>query len=225
MPIKRLKQKTTKKLKKTKTKKARTKKNTRKQKQKQKNKKLKSNSKSKSIMNSTFVHSNMDSMYNNSSMNSSMNSSITQLQPQTHSMNQQNLLNLITKISQERQNQTKSQTNLPARLMRMPSSMSRMSKPKTYAKSVSSYYSTMTHNGESHNKGKKIVNESTKPYLEIDEMQDDQVQHYMLPKNSIPYKEPIQEVLPTQAPKIVLEYYPHSRQNKKHKKKPKTHKK
>ena len=221
MPIKRLKQKTTKKTKKTKTKKARTKKNTRKH--KQKNKKLKSNSKSKSIMNSTFVHSNMDSMYNNSSMNSSMNSS--NIQPQTHHMNQQHLLNLITKISQERQNQTKSQTNLPARLMRMSSSMSRMSKPKTYAKSVSSYYSTMTHNGESHNKGKKIVNESTKPYLEIDEMRDGQVKHYMLPKNSIPYKEPIQEVLPIQAPKIVLEYYPHSRQNKKHKKKPKTHKK
>ena len=65
----------------------------------------------------------------------------------------------------------------------------------------------------------------TPPYLEIDEMRDGQIHHYMLPKNSIPYKEPIQEVLPTQAPKIVLEYYPHSRQNKKHKKKPKTHKK
>jgi hypothetical protein len=221
MPVKRLKYKTMKKSKKTKTKKARTKKNTRKQ--KQKNKKIKSKSKSKSIINSTFVHSNMDSMYNNSSMNSIINS--RNIQPQTHHMNQQNLFNLITKISQERQNKTKSQTNLPARLMRIPSSMSKMSQPKTYAKSVSSYYSTMTHNGESHNKGKKIVNESTKPYLEIDEMRDGQIHHYMLPKNSIPYTEPIQEVLPIQDPKIVLEYYPHSRQNKKHKKKPRTNKK
>jgi hypothetical protein len=219
MPVKRLKQKTMKKHKKTKTKKTKTKKNTRKQKT------AKSKSIMNSSMNSSIIHSNMDSMYNNSSMDSS------NMKMQNHNVSQQNLINLIAKISKERQNRTKSQSNLVARIMKMPN-MSRMSKPKTYAKTVSSYYSTVSHNGESHNKGKKIVNESTNPYLEIDEMRDGQVKHYMLSKNSIPYREPIQEVLPRmnmqmqmQEPKILLEYYPHSRQNKKYKKKSKTHKK
>ena len=94
------------------------------------------------------------------------------------------------------------------------SNMSRMSKPKTYAKSVSSYYSTVMHNGESHNKGKKIVNESTNPNLEIDEIENGQVQHYMIPKNSISqYREPILEVLPP----MKAEYYSNSNQNKNYK--------
>ena len=227
MPIKRLKQKTMKKNKKTKNKK-----NTRKQKYK----------KSKPIVHLPIVHSNMDSMYNNSSMDSSMNSSMDSImdssmdsrniQMQNRTMDQQKLLNLIAKISKERQNKTKSQTNLVAKIMKMPNSIPIISKPKTYAKTVSSYYSTVSRNGESHNKGKKIINESTNPYLEIDEMRDGQVKHYILPKNSITYREPIQEVLPRmnmqmqmQEPKILLEYYPHSRQNKKYKKKSKTHKK
>jgi hypothetical protein len=181
---------------------------------KQKTKKQR-NKKSKSIMNSsTTVHSNMDSMYNN---NSNTHSSTAYNQKPTKYMNQQSLYDLITKISKERENKTKSQTNLAARLMRMPSSKSnmlRMSKPKTYAKSVSSYYSSVVHNGESHNKGKKIVNESTNPNLEIDEMKNGQVQHYMIPKNSISqYREPILEVLPP----MKAEYYSNSNQNKKYK--------
>ncbi len=213
MPVKRLKQKTMKTSKTKKTKKT----------QKTKKTKKQTNKKSKSIMNSsttTTVYSNMDSMYNNSNTHSSTFHN----QKPTKYMNQQSLYDLITKISKERQNKTKSQTNLAARLMRMPSSKSNMSrisimsKPKTYSKSVSSYYSTVMHNGETHNKGKKIVNESTNPNLEIDEMENGQVQHYMIPKNIIPYREPILEVLPMKKePEIVLEYYPYSNQNKKYK--------
>ena len=220
MPVKRLKTTTMKKNKKTKTK-------------KQTNKKTNKQKKNKSIINtstdaSTIIHSNMDTMYNNNNnANSNIDSNIlsSNTQMQNHTMNQQKLVDLITKISQERKNKTKSQTNLVAKIMRIPSmssSMSKMTKPKTYAKSVSSYYSTMTHNGESHNKGKKVVNESTKPYLEIDELKDGQVQHYMLPKNSIHYRERIEEVVPIKEPKIVLEYFPQSNKNKKYKKKTKT---
>ena len=199
-----------------------------------KNKKTKTKKQTSKINKSNRIQSNMDSMYNNnnnynnnsSNSNSNSNSNLlfSNIQMQNHTTNQQNLINLITKISQERKHKTKSQTNLVAKIMRLPSMDSRMSKPKTYAKTESSYYSTMTHNGESHNKGKKIVNESTKPYLEIDEMQDDQVQHYMLPKNSIPYREPIQEDIPIQEQKIILEYYPYSNQTKKTKTSKKTKK-
>ena len=210
MPVKRLKTTTMKKNKKTKTK-------------KQINKHTNKQKKNKSIINtstnaSTIIHSNMDTMYNNnnaSNIDSNIDSNIlsSNTQMQNHTMNKQNLINLITKISQERKNKTKSQTNLVAKIMRLPSMSSKMSQPKTYAKSVSSYYSSITRNGKSHNKGKKIVNESTKPYLEIDEMQDGQIQHYMLPKNSIPYRESMQDVVPLQEQKIVLDYYPYPYSN------------
>ena len=178
---------------------------------------------------STTVYSNMDTMYNNSNTYSDKINihSTTHNQKPTQHMNQQNLYDLIAKISKERQNKTKSQTNLAARLMRMPSSKSNISrisivsKPKTYAKSVSSYYSSVMHNGETHNKGKKIVNESTNPNLEIDEMENDQVQHYMIPKNSISqYREPILEVIPMKE-----EHYSNTNQNKKYKIKSKKTKK
>ena len=44
--------------------------------------------------------------------------------------------------------------------------------------------------GETHTEGKDIFNDSTKPFLQINEMHDGNTQHYMIPKNSIPYQPP-----------------------------------
>ena len=102
-------------------------------------------------------------------------------------MQHQSLINLINMITQARKNKTKSQTNLPARLMKM----SNMQKPKSYEKSVSSSYSSIMHNGKKQIKGKQIINNSTKPFIQINEIQDGQIQHYMVPKNTIPYNKSI----------------------------------
>jgi hypothetical protein len=100
--------------------------------------------------------------------------------------NQQKLIDLITMISQARKNKNKSRNNLPARLMKM----SNMEKPRSYEKSISSSYSSIMHNGEEHNKGKEIINDSTKPFIQINEMKDGEIQHYMVPKNTISYNKP-----------------------------------
>ena len=148
------------------------------------------------------IHSNMDSLYNNNFK--TMNNQSSNL----HNMNQQNLYNLVNTISQERKNRTKAQSNLPARLMKLTKKTKpkKTAKSNSYSRSVSSTYSSIIKNGESHNKGKKIVNESTKPYLQIDEMENGQVQHYMIPKNTIHYKGPgrIKNVLPMHMPKSMF---------------------
>jgi hypothetical protein len=101
---------------------------------------------------------------------------------------QHNLIDLISMISQARKNKTKSQSNLPARLMKM--NMDK--KSKNYEKSVSSSYSSVMHNGHKHIKGKQVINNSSEPFIKINEMEDGQVHHYMVPKNNIPYKQPTQ---------------------------------
>ena len=102
-------------------------------------------------------------------------------------------------ITQERKNKTKSQSNLPARLM----GMNKMSNPQSYSKSVSSSYSSIIHNGHKHIKGKEVINDSTKPFIKINEMEDGSVNHYMVPKNTIPYNQPMSmttnmNIIPTQ---------------------------
>ena len=94
--------------------------------------------------------------------------------------------------------------NLPAKLMQLnnqqiinhsykhqsqdQSQAQAQAQPQVYAKSISSSFSSVMHNGHTHSQGKRIVNESHKPYLQVDEMIDGSTQHYMIPKNSIPYK-------------------------------------
>ena len=117
------------------------------------------------------------------SMKSKISSNPQNMQHQHH---HQNLIDLITMITQARKNKTKAQTNLPARLMRM----SNMHKPQSYEKSVSSSYSSIMHNGEKHIKGKQIINNSTKPFIQINELQDGHIQHFMVPKDTIPYNKP-----------------------------------
>ena len=105
-----------------------------------------------------------------------------------HSNQQHNLIDLISMISQARKNKTKSQSNLPARLMKM--NMDKTS--KNYEKSVSSSYSSVMHNGHKHIKGKQVINNSSDPFIKINEMEDGQIHQYMVPKNNIPYKQPTQ---------------------------------
>ena len=75
-------------------------------------------------------------------------SKLENIQKEQHNSKQQNLLNLISMISQARKNRSKSQTNLPARLMKM----SNMQKSKSFAKTVSSTYSSIFKNGQKYKK-------------------------------------------------------------------------
>lgn len=108
-----------------------------------------------------------------------------QLPMQTHMISNERLHNLVNDINTTRKDLTKMQTNLPAKLMQINA---KPTKPQVYAKSVSSSFSSIMHNGHTHSQGKQVVNDSTKPYVRIDEMLNGDVKHYMVPKNTIPYK-------------------------------------
>ena len=116
-------------------------------------------------------------------------------------ISKERLINLVNDINTTRKDLSKMETNLPAKLMQINiknnikkhkskyNNKHKFSgKPQVYAKSVSSTFSSIMHNGHTHSQGKKIINNSTKPYVQIDEMQNGNVQHYMIPKNTIPYK-------------------------------------
>lgn len=104
------------------------------------------------------------------------------------------LQNLINTINNNRKDISKMHNNLPAKLMQLNNqqiinhSHKHQAQPQIYAKSISSSFSSVMHNGHTHSQGKRIVNESDKPYLQVDEMMDGSTQHYMIPKTSIPYK-------------------------------------
>lgn len=120
---------------------------------------------------------------------------------------QQNIIDLITKFTQASKNVTKSQSNLPARLMktrnvrsmRTVNNMHNMQKPQSYSKSVSSTYSRVMNNGHVHSEGKKVINDSTKPFVQIDELHNGHVDHYMVPRNTISNM-PKQMLIPTPMP-------------------------
>ena len=132
-----------------------------------------------------------------------------------------NLIDLITRISQASKNRSKSQSNLPARLMMMknmsnknsinspmihpmmrpmirpmirpmmhmnPMKMNIIQKPQSYSKTISSTYSDVMKNGHSHSEGKKVINDSTKPYVQIDELHNGHIEHYMVPRNTMSTK-------------------------------------
>jgi hypothetical protein len=116
----------------------------------------------------------------------------------------QNIIDIIKRFSHPRNNISKSQNNLPARLMRMKSpnllrnSQLQRPQPQDLSNSVnksvnklmssSSSFSSITHNGHTHSTGKTIINNSNKPFIEIKEMQNGNIKTYMVPKNTIPYK-------------------------------------
>ena len=127
------------------------------------------------------------------------------LEPQNPVQNphkHQSILDIIQKLSVHRNNLRKSQNNLPAHLMKLKSTSSSSLQHAQYAqhaqqakvfsnsvsKSMSSSFSSVTKNGETHKKGKTIINNSTRPFIEIKEMDNNNIKHYMVPKNTIPYK-------------------------------------
>ena len=128
----------------------------------------------------------------------------TKIQLSRQSSNQapnkyQNIIDIIKHLSHPRNNISKSQNNLPARLMRMKSSrLSNLQSPEpklqdlpnSFSKSMSSSssFSSIMHNGHTHSKGKTIINNSSKPFIEIKEMQNGKINSYMVPKDTIPYK-------------------------------------
>ena len=116
--------------------------------------------------------------------------------PKPATNNHESLLDLIKNMSISRNNISKSQNNLPAHLMKMERKHPH-SKPKVFTKSfsksfsnsASSYYSSVMKNGKTktHSEAKEIINNSTKPFIEIKEMDDGTIRHYMVPKNTIQY--------------------------------------
>lgn len=108
------------------------------------------------------------------------------------------IMSLIKHITADRKRLTKSQTNLPAKLNSL-SSHHRNPKPNitsvniqpanySYAKTISSTFSSVVHNGKAHSEGKIITNESTKPFLNVKEMHNGEIEHFIIPKNTIKYK-------------------------------------
>ena len=94
------------------------------------------------------------------------------------------LANLLNTISNNRSTMTKSEINLPARLLQNGNRLSNQnSNPLMFSKSISSSYSSSMHNGEVHTTGKEVVNDSTNPYIQVAELHNGQVEHYMIPRN------------------------------------------
>ena len=146
-------------------------------------------------------HSKTNAIYTPSTESPASPASTTTINNQHH---QQNIIDLITKFTQASKNVTKSQSNLPARLMktrnvrsmRTVNNMHNMQKPQSYSKSVSSTYSRVMNNGHVHSEGKKVINDSTKPFVQIDELHNGHVDHYMVPRNTISNM-PKQMLIPT----------------------------
>ncbi len=115
------------------------------------------------------------------------------------------IVDIINRLSRTKHSFRKSQNNLPARLMKLNSpkivqhyknkhlsSKGKASTPNThiFSKSMSSSYSysSFTENGKTHSEGKEIINNSTKPFIEVTEMENGKTERFMIPKHTIPYK-------------------------------------
>ena len=116
-----------------------------------------------------------------------------------------NIVDIINRLSRSKHSFRKSQNNLPARLMKLNSpkivqayknkhlsSKGKSLIPNTHSfnksKSMSSSYSSFTENGKTYSEGKTIINNSTKPFIEITEMENGKTERFMIPKHTIPYK-------------------------------------
>lgn len=151
--------------------------------------------------------------------------------PHTQPHKHQSILDIINYLSLHRNNLRKSQNNLPAHLMKLKStSTSSLRKPEihnaqqaqqpkvftnSFSKSMSSSFSTVTKNGETHNKGKTVINNSTQPFIEIKEIENNNVRHYMVPKNTIPYKSNL--IMANKSKKYKQKKSPKTKKSKSHK--------
>lgn len=94
------------------------------------------------------------------------------------------IANLLEKISNNRMSYTRSDSNLPAKLIKMEMD-------NFYSKSVSSIYTNIRKNGKTHQHGKRLINNSRNPFILVDEMKDGKIEHYYIPKKHIKnYKAP-----------------------------------
>ena len=84
------------------------------------------------------------------------------------------LVNLLNTISNNRRAMSKAEINLPARLMQQP---------LEYSKTVSSTFTSSMHNGELHTAGKEVINDSTQPFIQVAELHNGKLEHYMIPRN------------------------------------------
>ena len=99
-------------------------------------------------------------------------------------INANRLENLLNNISNNRRELTKSDINLPARLMQNGNKSSNpQSKPLIVSKSISSSYAATMQNGEVHTAGKEVINDSTKPYIQVSELHNGHLGKYMIPRN------------------------------------------
>ena len=93
------------------------------------------------------------------------------------------LANLLNTISNNRSTMTKSAINLPARLMQNTHLyQTHQQQPLEYSKTISSTFTSSMHNGEVHSTGKEVINDSTKPFIQVAELHNGQLEHYMIPK-------------------------------------------
>ena len=108
----------------------------------------------------------------------------------------QTIITIINSLNKSKKNHTfdKSRNNLPAQLMIIDKQTKKVSLPSSKPQVVnrtlksSSSFTSITQNGETHLEGKKIINNSLNPFIEIKEMNNGEVQHYMIPKNTLAYK-------------------------------------
>ena len=130
--------------------------------------------------------------------------STTSTKSSTKSNNNKTIVDIINTLLRPNQNFRKSQNNLPARLMKLNAPnhkvqhyknthLSNKENPLTtntqiLSKTMSSSYSSFTENGKTHSEGKEIINNSTKPFIEVTEMENGKTERFMIPKNTIPYK-------------------------------------
>ena len=102
------------------------------------------------------------------------------------STKQSQILNIFQRISNSRNNLSKSSNNLPAKLVDLNNySGEGNGNDNVIKKSVSSSYTQVMHDGHMHVKGKQVINDSTKPFVLINEMENGSVQHYMMPRNNM----------------------------------------
>jgi len=109
----------------------------------------------------------------------------------------QNIINIINSLNNSRNKHSfsKSRNNLPAQLMIIDKNKKQpceqyskhSSKPQVFNRTfkTSSSFSSITKNGETHSEGKKVINNSLKPFIEIKEMENGDVHHYMIPRTSL----------------------------------------
>jgi len=94
------------------------------------------------------------------------------------------LAKLLNIISNNRRSMSKAEINLPARLMQNMN-MHHENQQVDYSKTVSSTFTSSMHDGEMHSAGKEIIDDSTRPYIQIAELHNGQVERYMIPRHQV----------------------------------------